>query len=47
VGDILTNVNVQGAVAFHRERGALATLALTRVADTSRYGWSSWTMGTP
>jgi mannose-1-phosphate guanylyltransferase len=38
MGDALTDVDVREVVAFHRERGALATLALMRVADTSRYG---------
>lgn len=38
MGDALTDVNVQEIVAFHRERGALATLALMRVEDTSQYG---------
>ena len=38
MGDALTDVDVHEVVAFHRERGALATLALMRVADTSQYG---------
>ena len=38
MGDALTDVDVREIVAFHRERGALATLALMHVADTSRYG---------
>jgi mannose-1-phosphate guanylyltransferase len=38
MGDALTDVDVREVVAFHRERGALATLALMRVADASRYG---------
>jgi NDP-sugar pyrophosphorylase family protein len=38
MGDALTDVDVREVVAFHEERGALATLALTRVADTSQYG---------
>jgi mannose-1-phosphate guanylyltransferase len=38
MGDALTDVDVREVVAFHRKRGALATLALMRVADTSRYG---------
>jgi mannose-1-phosphate guanylyltransferase len=38
MGDALTDVDVREVVAFHRERGALATLALMRVADTSQYG---------
>jgi mannose-1-phosphate guanylyltransferase len=31
-------VDVQDVVAFHKEREALATLALMRVSDTSHYG---------
>jgi mannose-1-phosphate guanylyltransferase len=38
MGDALTDVDVRDVVAFHKERGALATLALMRVADTSQYG---------
>jgi NDP-sugar pyrophosphorylase family protein len=38
MGDALTDVNVQEVVAFHKERGALVTLALMHVADTSQYG---------
>ena len=38
MGDALTDVNVQEVVAFHKERGALATLTLMYIADTSRYG---------
>ena len=38
MGDALTDVDVQEVVALHKERGALATLALTRVTDTSQYG---------
>ena len=38
MGDALTDVDVREVVAFHKERGALATLALMRVADTSQYG---------
>ena len=38
MGDALTDMDVREVVAFHNERGALATLALMRVADTSQYG---------
>jgi mannose-1-phosphate guanylyltransferase len=38
MGDALTDVDVWEVVDFHKERGALATLALMRVADTSQYG---------
>src|SRR5215218_9038499 len=38
MGDALTDVNIREVVSFHEEKGAIATLALTRVADTSEYG---------
>ena len=38
MGDALTDVDLRQLVDFHKERGALATLALMRVEDTSRYG---------
>jgi mannose-1-phosphate guanylyltransferase len=38
MGDALTDMDIGEVVAFHNERGALATLALMRVADTSQYG---------
>ena len=38
MGDALTDVDLTSLIAFHRERGALATIALRRVADTSEYG---------
>ncbi len=38
MGDALTDINVREVVAFHKEREALATLALMRVSDTSQYG---------
>jgi mannose-1-phosphate guanylyltransferase len=38
MGDALTDVDLRDVIAFHKERGALATLALVRVSDTSRYG---------
>lgn len=38
MGDALTDVDLQEVVAFHKERGALATLALMSVEDTSQYG---------
>ena len=37
-GDILTDLDYAALVAEHRTRGAVATLALTRVADTSSFG---------
>jgi mannose-1-phosphate guanylyltransferase len=37
-GDALTDVNIQELVAFHREKGALATVALRWVYDTSEFG---------
>src|SRR5215210_4445692 len=38
MGDALTDVNVREVVSFHKEKGAIATLGLTRVGDTSAYG---------
>ena len=38
MGDALTDVNLPELVAFHKQQGALATLALMRVEDTSQYG---------
>ena len=38
MGDALTDVDVRAVVAYHKERRALATVALMRVADASRYG---------
>jgi mannose-1-phosphate guanylyltransferase len=37
-GDVLTDLDVTALVAFHRERGAEATIALTPVEDPSRFG---------
>lgn len=37
-GDALTDVNLGELFAFHKERGALATIALKRVFDTSEFG---------
>lgn len=37
-GDALTDVNITELVAFHKEKGALATIALRRVFDTSEFG---------
>ncbi len=37
-GDALTDVNLRELVAFHREKEALATIALRRVYDTSEFG---------
>ncbi|MFA9430072.1 sugar phosphate nucleotidyltransferase [Egicoccus sp. AB-alg2] len=37
-GDILTDVDLAAAVAFHHEVAADATLVLTRVEDTSTFG---------
>ena len=34
----MTGLNVREMVAFHKERKALATLALMPVSDTSQYG---------
>ncbi|RDV83442.1 nucleotidyltransferase [Ammonifex thiophilus] len=37
-GDALTDLDLTAAIAFHRERGALATLVLTRVECPLEYG---------
>lgn len=37
-GDVLTDLDLGSVIAFHRERGAVATIALTRVEDARRYG---------
>ena len=37
-GDILTDLDYAALVQLHRERGAVATLALTRVEETSTFG---------
>ncbi len=37
-GDALTDVDVGELVAFHKEKGALATMALRRVHDTAGFG---------
>jgi NDP-sugar pyrophosphorylase family protein len=37
-GDSLREADLTELVSFHRERGAMATILLTRVADPARYG---------
>jgi mannose-1-phosphate guanylyltransferase len=37
-GDILTDLDLGAMLAFHRERGALGTIALTPVEDVRAYG---------
>jgi mannose-1-phosphate guanylyltransferase len=37
-GDALTDVDLRELVAFHKERDALATIALRRVYDTAEFG---------
>ncbi len=37
-GDALTDIDLSEAVAFHREKGSLATLVLTSVANPLSYG---------
>lgn len=37
-GDILTDLDLTSMAAFHRERGAAATIALTRVEDARPFG---------
>ncbi len=37
-GDALTDVDLEELIAFHKEKGALASIALRRVYDTSEFG---------
>ncbi len=37
-GDILTDLDLSALVDFHRDRGAVATIAVTRVEDARPYG---------
>ncbi len=37
-GDILTDLDLTALLAFHRERGAVATITLTRVRDARPFG---------
>jgi mannose-1-phosphate guanylyltransferase/phosphomannomutase len=37
-GDIVTDIDLSRSVRFHRKKGALATLALTQVANPAEYG---------
>ncbi len=37
-GDVVTDLDLSALIAFHRERGAVATIALHPVEDPSRYG---------
>src|SRR5438309_2874446 len=37
-GDVLTDLDLTALVAFHREHGAVATIALTPVEDARPYG---------
>lgn len=37
-GDTLTNFNLDSVIAFHRERKAMVTIALTTVGDPAGYG---------
>ena len=37
-GDVLTDFDISGLVAFHRERGAEGTIGLTPVDDPSSFG---------
>lgn len=38
MGDVLTDIDFQALVRFHRERDAVATIALTEVPDPSQFG---------
>lgn len=37
-GDVLTSINLDAVIAYHRKRGAIATLVLTPVENPSAYG---------
>jgi len=37
-GDVFSNIDYRKLVDFHRKKGGLATMVLTRVEDPSRYG---------
>lgn len=37
-GDVITDVNMTDVLNFHRDKGALATLVLTRVKDPTHFG---------
>jgi len=37
-GDLVTDINLRDAVKFHKERGAVATIVLTRVSNPIEYG---------
>jgi NDP-sugar pyrophosphorylase family protein len=43
MGDALTNVDVLELVAFHKTKGAIATLALKRSVTPPSTEWPSWT----
>ena len=38
MGDVLADVDFRAMYEFHRERGGVATIALTRVTDPTQYG---------
>jgi len=37
-GDVVTNLDLAGLIRFHKERGAMATMALKEVGDPTRFG---------
>ncbi|MDD4693473.1 MAG: sugar phosphate nucleotidyltransferase [Firmicutes bacterium] len=37
-GDSITDIDLKKAIAFHRKKGAIATIVLTRVAEPLEYG---------
>jgi len=37
-GDVLTDINLSKALRFHKQKGALATIVLTRVSNPTDYG---------
>ena len=44
-GDILTEFDISALVRFHQERGGAGSIALTPVADPSRFGVAPWMSG--
>ncbi|MDD3726277.1 MAG: NDP-sugar synthase, partial [Candidatus Ratteibacteria bacterium] len=37
-GDVITNLNLDRMISFHKEKGAYATIGLVKVSDPSPYG---------
>jgi hypothetical protein len=38
MGGALTDIDLREVISFHKEKKALATIALKKVSDTSEYG---------